>query len=199
MLRRVALVRTDVSKELTATFIRVTRIGELGTTLAVARTRGTLRRNTKSLAACVGCKLQLALFPVHRFLSRWWRRRYVPPKRRFLQEPNGVTPQKMPFFIVTAVKTSNLMNPELFPLITFHDSPLIMKNAVVLNVSINARTFIFAAVWLPSLHSWNCYCLYSTLVLLWFIPVCVYLCSFLFACVYFLTAFRTNDSTNINK
>jgi hypothetical protein len=34
MLRRVALVRTDVSEELSASFIRVTRIGELGTTLA---------------------------------------------------------------------------------------------------------------------------------------------------------------------
>jgi hypothetical protein len=32
----------------------------------------------------------------------------VPPKRRFLQEPHGVTSQKTPFFIVTAVKTSNL-------------------------------------------------------------------------------------------
>jgi hypothetical protein len=30
MLRRVALVRTDVSEELSASFIRVTRIGELG-------------------------------------------------------------------------------------------------------------------------------------------------------------------------
>jgi hypothetical protein len=34
MLRRVALVRTCVSEELSASFIRVTRIGELGTTLA---------------------------------------------------------------------------------------------------------------------------------------------------------------------
>jgi hypothetical protein len=31
MLHRVALVRTDVSEELSASFIRVTRIGELGT------------------------------------------------------------------------------------------------------------------------------------------------------------------------
>jgi hypothetical protein len=31
MLRRVALVRTDVSEELRASIIRVTRIGELGT------------------------------------------------------------------------------------------------------------------------------------------------------------------------
>jgi hypothetical protein len=35
MLRRVALVGTDVSEELSASIIRVTRIGELGTTLAV--------------------------------------------------------------------------------------------------------------------------------------------------------------------
>jgi hypothetical protein len=35
MLRRLALVRTDVSEELSASFIRMTRIGELGTTLAV--------------------------------------------------------------------------------------------------------------------------------------------------------------------
>jgi hypothetical protein len=36
------------------------------------------------------------LFLVHRFLSPWWRRRQVPPKRRFLQEPHGVTTQKTP-------------------------------------------------------------------------------------------------------
>jgi hypothetical protein len=35
MLRHVALVRTDVSEELRAYFIKVTRIGELRTTLAV--------------------------------------------------------------------------------------------------------------------------------------------------------------------
>jgi hypothetical protein len=34
MLRRVALVRTDVSEDLSASIIGVTRIGELGTTLA---------------------------------------------------------------------------------------------------------------------------------------------------------------------
>jgi hypothetical protein len=31
----------------------------------------------------------------------------VPPKRRLLQEPHSVTFEKTPFFIVTAVKTSN--------------------------------------------------------------------------------------------
>jgi hypothetical protein len=39
MLRRVALVRTDVSEELIVSFIRVTRVGELRTTLAVTSNR----------------------------------------------------------------------------------------------------------------------------------------------------------------
>jgi hypothetical protein len=43
LLRRVALVRTDVSEELSASFIRVTRISELETTLAVTSNRRTLR------------------------------------------------------------------------------------------------------------------------------------------------------------
>jgi hypothetical protein len=47
MLRHVTLVRTDVSEELGASIIRVTRIGELGTTLAATNNRRTLRRNTK--------------------------------------------------------------------------------------------------------------------------------------------------------
>jgi hypothetical protein len=42
MLRRVALVRTDVSEDLSASFIRVTRIGELGTTLAETSNRRTI-------------------------------------------------------------------------------------------------------------------------------------------------------------
>jgi hypothetical protein len=68
MLRRVALVRTDVSEEPSASFIRVTRIGEIGTTQA------------------------------------------VPPKRRFLQEPHGVTSEKTPFFIDTVVKPQILQS-----------------------------------------------------------------------------------------
>jgi hypothetical protein len=73
MLRRVALVRTDVSEELSPSFIRVTIIGELGTTLAVAT------------------------------------RRKIPEYARFLHAPHGVTSQKTPFFMVTAVKTSSLI------------------------------------------------------------------------------------------
>jgi hypothetical protein len=55
MLRCVVLVRTDVSEEPSASFIRVTRIGEIGTTLAVISNRGTLRINWYFFAACVGC------------------------------------------------------------------------------------------------------------------------------------------------
>jgi hypothetical protein len=46
--RRVALVRTDVSEEYIASIIRVTGIGGLGTTLAVTS-------NRRAHAACVGC------------------------------------------------------------------------------------------------------------------------------------------------
>jgi hypothetical protein len=46
MLHRVALVRIDVSEELSASTIRVTRIGELGITLAII---------LYFFAACVGC------------------------------------------------------------------------------------------------------------------------------------------------
>jgi hypothetical protein len=43
MLRRVALIRNDVSEELRASFIMVTRIGEAGTMIAVTSNRRTLR------------------------------------------------------------------------------------------------------------------------------------------------------------
>jgi hypothetical protein len=46
ILRRVALVRTDISEERSSSSITVTRIGELGTTLAVTSNRRKLQRNT---------------------------------------------------------------------------------------------------------------------------------------------------------
>jgi hypothetical protein len=45
MLRHVALVITDISEELSASFIRMIRIGELGTMLAVTSNRCMLRRS----------------------------------------------------------------------------------------------------------------------------------------------------------
>jgi hypothetical protein len=74
LLGRVVLVRTDISKKCSASIIRLTRICELGM-LAVTTSRQMLR-----------------------FLSSWWWRCCVPPKRRFLQEPHGVTFQKTACF-----------------------------------------------------------------------------------------------------
>jgi hypothetical protein len=51
-----ALVRIDVSEEISASIIMVTRIGELGTRLAGNSNRRTLRR------ACIGCYLRLTFF-----------------------------------------------------------------------------------------------------------------------------------------
>jgi hypothetical protein len=53
MLRCVAVVRNDVSEELSASFFRVMRISELGTTLAVTSNPRT-RENPKSYIALTG-------------------------------------------------------------------------------------------------------------------------------------------------
>jgi hypothetical protein len=53
LLRRVALVRTDVSEEPGASFIRVTKIGELGTTQAATDVREEIP--WYFLASYVGC------------------------------------------------------------------------------------------------------------------------------------------------
>jgi hypothetical protein len=45
----VALVRTDIREERITSIIRVTRIGELGATLAVTNNENTLLRNTVSI------------------------------------------------------------------------------------------------------------------------------------------------------
>jgi demethoxyubiquinone hydroxylase (CLK1/Coq7/Cat5 family) len=44
--RRVALKRSNVSEEFSTSIIRVTRIGELGASLALTNNQRTLRRNT---------------------------------------------------------------------------------------------------------------------------------------------------------
>jgi hypothetical protein len=49
MLRRVILLRTDVSEVLSASFIRVTRIGELGTTILITLMKEALSSSEKSV------------------------------------------------------------------------------------------------------------------------------------------------------
>jgi DNA-directed RNA polymerase specialized sigma54-like protein len=78
---RVALVRTDVSEELSASFIRGTRIGELGTKLAVTSNRRSVRRLLVRLSST---------------------------ETSVITRATRVTSQKTAFFVVTAVKTSNL-------------------------------------------------------------------------------------------
>jgi hypothetical protein len=75
MLRRVALVRTDVWGELSASFIRVTRICELGTTLAVTSNR----RVVPSSSILVTLMKEVG-------------------SSETSEEPHGVTSQKTPFF-----------------------------------------------------------------------------------------------------
>jgi hypothetical protein len=52
MLRRVTRVRTDVSEDLSASFVRVTRICELGTTPALTSNGRTLRSVYPLLVNC---------------------------------------------------------------------------------------------------------------------------------------------------
>jgi hypothetical protein len=49
MLRHVVLARIDVSEDLSVSFIRVTTIGDLGTTLAVTNNQRPLRRKNSNL------------------------------------------------------------------------------------------------------------------------------------------------------
>jgi hypothetical protein len=89
MLRRVALVRTDVSEERMASIFMMTRTGELGTTLAVTSNRSTLLRNT-DLTVCFGRKLLLT-FLVRLFLSP------VPPETLVLTNfRRGDVPAEIP-------------------------------------------------------------------------------------------------------
>jgi hypothetical protein len=88
---RVVLVRTSISEELIASIMTVKSVSELGTTLAAI-----INWNTLSLS--IVQLLLLTVFLACWLFSPWWYRGYVPLKRRFLQEPHGVTSQKTAFF-----------------------------------------------------------------------------------------------------
>jgi hypothetical protein len=97
MLRRVALVRSDVSEERSAPFIRVTRIGELGTTLVVTNNRRTLQRIPKRASVA---KLRASVVPSSPILVTLMKEALSSSETLFLQEPHGVTSQKTSLFIV---------------------------------------------------------------------------------------------------
>jgi hypothetical protein len=89
MLRRVALVRTDVSEELSASIIRVTRIGELGTTLAEVFLRSVDRLLVTAIF--VPSSLILVTLTMEELSSS---------ETSVLTRAHGVTSQKTPFFSV---------------------------------------------------------------------------------------------------
>jgi hypothetical protein len=61
MWRRVVLVRTEVSEERTASIVRMTRIGELGTKLGVTSNRSELQRtNIKAICSSETSVLTIA-------------------------------------------------------------------------------------------------------------------------------------------
>jgi hypothetical protein len=73
MFHRVTLIRTDVSEERSA-YIRVTKIGELRTTLAVTNERLLLVTANVVFSSLILVNLMMEA---------------LPPKHRFLQEPCG--------------------------------------------------------------------------------------------------------------
>jgi hypothetical protein len=89
MLHRVALVRTDVSEELSASIIRVTRIGERETTLLCDIV----------FLCSLHQLLVMASIPSSPILFTLMMEALSSSETRFLQEPHGVTSQKTAYFI----------------------------------------------------------------------------------------------------
>jgi hypothetical protein len=98
MLRRVAPVRTNVSEEHSSSFIGVTRIGELGTTLAVTSNFVFLRSMRWLLVTA-------SLVPSSPILVTLMKEALSFSETSVLKGLHGVRSQKTPFFIATAVKT----------------------------------------------------------------------------------------------
>jgi hypothetical protein len=97
IVRRVALIRADVSKEGSASFIRVTTIGELGMLIA-----------TNKLAS-VASDSVVRSSPILVTLMR----EALSSSEKSVLTIAGGTSQKTPFFIITAVKSSNLTSYRL--------------------------------------------------------------------------------------
>jgi hypothetical protein len=123
MWRRVDLVWTDVSEERIVFVFRVEKSA-----------------NEEQTASHL-----LSLVPRSRIFLPWRWRRYVLPKRRFIQDLHGATPQKTAFFIVTALKTTNSTNILSFIICT-NFLPICFYYLCIFSVfmvSVNARNSSF--------------------------------------------------------
>jgi hypothetical protein len=92
MLRRVALVRTDISEELNAVIIRVTRIGLLGTTLAVTSNRRTQRRVCRLLVTAIFVPTSLLLVTLMMEALSFFETSVLPRTTRCNISENGILP-----------------------------------------------------------------------------------------------------------
>jgi hypothetical protein len=92
-------LRAEVSEECIASVIKVTRIGDLGTTLA-ARSEGIPIRLPVTAGVVPSASILVTL------MTEAIRSSETP----YLQELLGVTFKKTAFFIVTEMKTSNLIS-----------------------------------------------------------------------------------------
>jgi hypothetical protein len=87
ILRRVALVRTDISEERSASVIKVTRFSEVVATLAVTINRRTLQRML----------VTANVVPISPILVTLMMEELSFSLTRFLHEPHGVTSQNTAF------------------------------------------------------------------------------------------------------
>jgi hypothetical protein len=96
ILRRVALVRTDFSEECSSSVVRVTRIGDIGTALAVTSNRNTMPGNTSVRRSLVTDNVPSSPMLVALMMGGGG---YVSQKYRFLQDLYSAISQKAAFFI----------------------------------------------------------------------------------------------------
>jgi hypothetical protein len=92
----VGLVRTDISEEYIASIIRVTRIGVLGTALAVISNRSML--NLVFHRSLLRLLVATNVIPNSPILVSLMMKAIHSSETRFLQNPRGVTSQKIAIF-----------------------------------------------------------------------------------------------------